>query len=67
MIIYIVSQIVEKYSEMPGSRFKNNAVMLIIKPIEMDKNKMSNDFSEYNPGISWLVIMRHPKWWSYHV
>ena len=57
MIIYIVSQIVEKHSEI----FVSNAVMLIIKPIEVDKNKISHNFFDYNPGMSWLVIKRYPK------
>ena len=50
MIIYIVSKIVKKYSKMPGSKFVNNAVMVIIKPIEMDNNMISTDFSEYVTG-----------------
>ena len=61
MIIYIVSQIVTMYSQGDSRLFIDDAVMLIIKPITVDKNDMSNYFFEWNPDLPRLVIKRHLK------
>ena len=56
-LIYLVSQIVKRYSE-TEKRFINGAVMLIIKPLSVDgKEDISKYFFEWSPVmIPRLVI-----------
>ena len=53
------------YSETEKRLFIDGAVMLIIKPVSVDENSMSNYFFEWSPGIPRLVIKRHSRWCKY--
>ena len=65
MIIYTVNQIVRMFLRV-RNLFSYGAVILIMKPTEVDNTKVSNYFFQWNPDMSRLV-KRHPKWWNYHI
>ena len=53
-----MSKIVEYYTN-EKRLFKQDAVMLIIKPIKVHNTDISHHFIDWNPGLLGLVIKVH--------
>ena len=49
---------VEMYSS-SNDYFINGAIMLIIKPFEVDSSNISDDYIHWKPQPSQLVIIKH--------